>query len=424
MIGPPRPSTGDDERHVALDARVVAAARNIKILTRLGWPPEVRERFLERWEAGERMLPDVEARPARFDDEAEELHAVAKACDADHPLGAYVQRTAESYLTAGRMLAGAGTPAFTEASVKLYGGPGDPIAPGAMSNLEAADHFIRYSDAFRGTAAMPEQAYCVLPEAVRDHLQRVADQAFPGEKIDVVLDPGLSSKAAAGARRVRVRAGTCFADVDLAQLAEHEVLVHTLTMLNGRLQPALGSLGLGAPRTTCTQEGLATTAELITGAVDLGRLRRIALRIRAVAMGLEGADFLDVFAFFLESGQSPRESFNSAMRVFRGGAPAGKGVVFTKDAVYLQGLLSVHTFLRKALQAERFDLVHRLFAGRMTLGDVLALDPWFASGLIEEPRFEPDWVKNRHTLAAYLVYSLFINRIQLDMFELDFFRDR
>ncbi|MDH3284739.1 MAG: flavohemoglobin expression-modulating QEGLA motif protein, partial [Acidobacteriota bacterium] len=390
----------------------------------LSWPPEVRERFLERWHAGDRALPEVEPRPARFDEAADELRAVADACDAAHPLGAYVRRTAESYLTAARMLSSAGTPEFTHSSVALYGAPGDPIAPGAMSNVEAADHFIRYSESFRGTAAMPEQEFCIVPEAVRDHLQRVADEAFPGETVEVVLDPGLSSKAAAGARRVRVRAGTCFADVDFAQLAEHEVLVHTLTMLNGRLQPRLGSLGLGAPRTTCTQEGLATTAELITGAVDLGRLRRIALRIRAVAMGLEGADFLDVFSFFLEAGQSPRESFSSTMRVFRGGDPAGKGVVFTKDAVYLQGMLSVHTFLRKALQAERIELIHRLFAGRMTLGDVLALEPWFESGLIEGPRFEPAWVKNRHTLAAYLVYSLFVNRIQLDMFELDFFRDR
>ena len=38
--------------------------------------------------------------------------------------------------------------------------------------------------------------------------------------------------------------------------------------------------GLGAPRTTRTQEGLATFAEIITGAIDISRLRRIALRVR------------------------------------------------------------------------------------------------------------------------------------------------
>ena len=46
-------------------------------------------------------------------------------------------------------------------------------------------------------------------------------------------------------------------------------------------------MSLGSPRTTKTQEGLATFAELITSSIDLARLRRIALRIPAVHMGLE-----------------------------------------------------------------------------------------------------------------------------------------
>lgn len=408
---------------LALDARLVEVARSIKVLTHLGWPPQARERFLETWKAGRPELPQPCYEVPDSRDAVAELERIAAACPTGHALGEYVRRTAESYITAAGGLAAVGTPEFTRASIAIYGAPGDAIAPGAMSSLEAADHFIDYSDTFRGTAALPEQDYCAIPETMRAHLQRVADESFPGHRVEVVIDPGLGSKAAAGARRVRIRGGTCFADVDFAQLAQHEVLTHTLTMLNGRLQPRLGSLGLGAPRTTTTQEGLATTAELITGAIDLGRLRRIALRIRAVAMGLDGADFLDVFRMFVDSGQSLRESFNSAMRIFRGGDPRGGGAVFTKDAAYLRGMLSVHTFLRKSLQSERLEPIHRLFAGRLTLGDVLALEPWFESGVIEAPHFEPEWVRNRGTLAGYLVYSLFINRIQLDLFELDYFAE-
>src|SRR6185436_6587157 len=111
---------------------------------------------------------------------------------------------------------------------------------------------------------------------------------------------------------------------------------------------------LGAPRTTRTQEGLATLAELITSSIDLSRLRRIALRIKAIGMAMEGADFLEVFSYFLESGQDQLESYQSAMRVFRGGDVRG-GICFTKDGVYVQGLILVNTFLRKAIQTGRVD---------------------------------------------------------------------
>src|SRR5690606_24059451 len=136
------------------------------------------------------------------------------------------------------------------------------------------------------------------------------------------------------------------------QLIEHEGFVHTATALNGRAQPVLGCMGLSAPRTTLTQEGIATLAELTTRSIDIARLRRLALRTVAIHHALEGADFLEVFRFFLENGQSEDESAHSAMRVFRGGDVRGR-VVFTKDVVYLGGLFAVHTFLRKAIAESR-----------------------------------------------------------------------
>src|SRR5690606_6561123 len=152
-------------------------------------------------------------------------------------------------------------------------------------------------------------------------------------------------------------------------------LVHTATTLNGRVQPHIKSLGLGSPRTTGTQEGLATFAELITASMDLSRLRRLALRIKAVAIAGAGADFIEVFEFFLANGQSEDESFQSAARIFRGGNVRG-GVYFTKDIVYLRGLFSVHTFLRKAIEARKIEYPSYLFVGRLTLGDVVHLEPY------------------------------------------------
>ena len=86
----------------------------------------------------------------------------------------------------------------------------------------------------------------------------------------------------------------------------------------------------------------------------------------------------------LEAGQNETDSFSSAQRVFRG-APTSGGAAFTKDTVYLHGLLSVHTFFRWALRHRRLDLGRHLFAGKLSLHDVLALEPCFASGFIAAP---------------------------------------
>jgi hypothetical protein len=177
-------------------------------------------------------------------------------------------------------------------------------------------------------------------------------------------------------------------------------------------------MGLSSPRTTLTQEGIATLAELTTRAIDIARLRRLALRTVAIQLALDGADYIEVFRFFLEAGQSEDESAHSAMRVFRGGEVRGR-VVFTKDVVYLAGLTAVHTFLRKAISESRPHLVRRLFAGRIALPDVHRLDAEFATGHVAEPRFVPEWAQDLHRLAAYLAFSAVINRIDLGAVELE-----
>jgi uncharacterized protein (TIGR02421 family) len=200
----------------------------------------------------------------------------------------------------------------------------------------------------------------------------------------------------------------------------HEAFIHTATQLNGRKQLNLTCLGLGAPRTTRTQEGIAVFAELITNAIDLSRLRRIALRVIAVQMALDGADFIDLFKFFLNAGQSENESVKSAQRIFRGGDVKNK-VVFTKDGVYLQGLLEVHTMLRIAIRDNKPELVSNLFAGRLTIADTIRLNEYFEKGWLIPPVYMPTWAKDLRRLAAMLAFSAFITNINLDVVTLDRF---
>ena len=147
----------------------------------------------------------------------------------------------------------------------------------------------------------------------------------------VETDPDLIAKAAAGATRIRLRAATSFSSYDRDQLLNHEAFVHSLTALNGRAQPILKSLARSSPRITATQEGLAVFAELMSGAIDIARMKRISLRILGIDMALRGADFIEVFRFFLDAGQSEGDSFSSAQRVFRGVAPTGGAA--TADAI-------------------------------------------------------------------------------------------
>ncbi len=390
------------------------------MLSALGWPAHCYEDFLKSYKAGNPKLPKVEYEKHDLSQHREALTRIAKACDVQHPVGRYIEQTAGSYVLAARMLEGIGKPEFHHMSVSLYGRPTDKI--GKLSNLTLADDFITVTSDFSYVESTEDQ-FCVMPAAVVEELQARANEFFTEHKVAVVLDKNLASKAAAGAERVRIRGMTSFSRAEIDQLLEHELFVHSASMLNGRRQPYLKSLGLGAPRTTGTQEGLATFAELITATMDLSRLRRIALRIKAIHIACEGADFIQVFKFFQDAGQSEKESFQSAARIFRGGDVRGR-YVFTKDCVYLKGLVSVHAFLRKSIELRKIDYPRDLFIGRLTLGDVVLLEDFVKSKFIAHPLYLPRWVKNRDGLAAYLSYSLFTNRLRMQDVKLADFIDQ
>ena len=404
------------ERIAELDRRLVAAVKGIKLLAALSWPASAQEAFLAGWHAKNPRLPDVDYAKSDLARTREELEAIFLAADAGHPLGDYLRRSAQSWRTATELLDAAGTSAIAEHSIHLFGRPNDRLPGGTVSTLDAARHFIELADELGGEISAHEADYCIPADLLQHELRQRLDAFFGNGVVRVETDPNLIAKAAAGATRIRLRSATCFSEYDKNQLLEHEAFVHSLTALNGRAQPSLGSLATNSPRITATQEGLATFAELMSGSIDIGRMKRISLRILAIDNALAGADFIDVFKFFLDSGQTDTDSFASAARVFRG-APLTGGCAFTKDAVYLHGLLSVHTFFRWALKNKKLQWCRNLFAGKMALHDVIALAPWFESGYIAAPVYLPPWMQRSNGLAGALAFSLFANRIRLDKVE-------
>jgi uncharacterized protein (TIGR02421 family) len=408
------------DKVIEQDALLVQTVQPIKILNALLWPADAEIKFLQSWRAGKPELPLVHLKQQNYSRQIEALDAIQSRCDRSHPLDNLIFKTARSYTSAARMLAAIGTPDFTNYSIELYGKPNDKYKTQNWTALDAADFFLQKTDELLGGYVVPPTVADIPVEAFAQRLQQSINEFFVDDKVEVIIDPSLSARAIAGSSRVRLRAGAMYSELDLNQLLEHEAHIHAATMHNGKRQTNLQTLSLGSPRTTRTQEGIAVIAELMTLSLDIVRLRRIALRVKAIAMALDGADFIEVFKSFLEAGQTEEESYQSAVRCFRGGDVRG-GTAFTKDTVYLKGMVEVQAFLAVAIHDNRPELVNALFAGRMSLGDVVELAPYFASGFLVGAHYMPHWASDLRTLASVLACNAFFTRVDLTHVKLDNF---
>ena len=400
------------------DKALVSVASRIQIIKALNWPVQCEQEFLSGWNKGDARLPTVAAKQCALGDEKEVLTSLMRSVDRGHPVGNWLFKTAWSYYVAARMLESAGTPDFERYSSLLYGRPDFRYRSQDMTSLDGAREMIAVTDSLLNHTALAPIPASLTAEDFALRLQTRIEAVFGQGIVRIVLDPNLASKAAAGGSRIVLRSTALFSERDLDQLTEHEAFTHSLTALNGRQQP-LRALGLGSPRTTRTQEGLATFAEILTGALDMSRLRRIALRVVMLQRGLEGADFIEVFKGFLDAGQTEVESYRSAMRLFRGGDVRGK-ICFTKDGTYLEGVMSVYAFIGKVLQDGKADLMSMLFIGRVTLSDAIALAPYRGTALCA-PLYMPPWTRDPQRILSTMAFFTATQRIRHDRLTLDRF---
>jgi uncharacterized protein (TIGR02421 family) len=128
-------------------------------------------------------------------------------------------------------------------------------------------------------------------------------------------------------------------------LLSHEVGTHILTNYNGNLQP-FKQLSAGLPGYDQLQESLAVLAEFFVGGLSNRRMRTLAGRVLAVSWLIEGADFVEVFDRLVHKYEFHHDlAFTVTMRVFRSGG-------FTKDVVYLRGLVQLLSELQNGLQLD------------------------------------------------------------------------
>ena len=128
-------------------------------------------------------------------------------------------------------------------------------------------------------------------------------------------------------------------------LIQHEVGTHVLTYFNGKAQP-LKQLYSGSAGYEELQEGLAVLSEFFVDGLNKDRLRTLAARVVAIHAMIEGAGFLEVFKLLKDKYNfSAYSSFSITTRVYRSGG-------FTKDAVYLKGLVRLLDHLRNGEEIE------------------------------------------------------------------------
>ena len=145
----------------------------------------------------------------------------------------------------------------------------------------------------------------------------------------------------------------------------HEVGTHIVTYYNGSAQP-LKQLKAGMANYEPLQEGLAVLSEYLIGKLSRARLRLLAGRVLAVHRLTAGASFVETFRELqANQGFNPYTAFSITMRVYRGGG-------FTKDAVYLRGLLALLHYLKADNDLEL------LYLGKIALEHI---------GLLEELRW-------------------------------------
>ena len=151
----------------------------------------------------------------------------------------------------------------------------------------------------------------------------------------------------------------------VAPLLHHEVGTHVLTYVNGRAQP-LEQLSLGLADYDEFQEGLAVLAEYLAGGLNRLRMRLLAARVIAAHAVEQGSEFVETFRLLTrEHGYTEEGAWHIALRVHQSGG-------FTRDFIYLRGLLGLLRLLQEGVELEL------LYLGKIAQKHI---------GIIEELRY-------------------------------------
>jgi len=386
----------------------VEAQRPIRVLDAVKWGEEIERAFFAR---GGRELPPItvdyyHTHSLHFDPytKIEELNGierdVVRRLGEDDAVGQILARMCREYRAVVWMLARRGTPGFCKMSEQLYGSAGDCVHPESPCLVEVGRRMAVLLDGSHHEGSREGRARDLGAPRAADLLTARLNRYFQDPAVvHVRISDGILADAAAGCDYIKIRSTARFTAQDLRLLEVHEGWVHLATTINGQRQPFCTFLGKGTPSSTVTQEGLAVLTELLASASYPQRLRRLCHRVEAIARAEAGADFLEVYRFYLDEGYAPRACYQHTVRVFRGSLPSGCGP-FTKDLCYAKGFVQVCEHVRRAVECANSAKVTLLFCGKTMLAELPVLAQLVDDGLVVPPRYVPPTFADARRLAA------------------------
>ncbi len=390
----------------------VEIGKSIGILNSINWGSDVADRFFAK---GAKEYPDPTYDPVETEKVWGLLDRAKALISGESEVHDWLRRIHYSFAEATRLIETRGTTEFFEHSKNIYGTPSSLFLDDKTSALQLAQSLDGQFDLFcMRSLAGDHHGLSFTAEEVRDFMLPKIKEHFGDDAPVIEISDEISAKALATTNIIKLRKDAPFSDLDAPQLLLHEAHVHIATTLNGRAHKRFKVLGTAHALTTKTQEGICVFSEMIGGAIDPFRMRRLTNRVLAVQMAIDGADFLDVYHnFYRERSKSDREAYENTRRIFRGGSLKG-GAPFTKDAIYLEGLARVHNYLRVSIPTGQLHYPNYLFYGKLDLDDIPALKMLDEQQLLTFPKYRPPWIEDMRFLATIISYQSFLEKMDLN----------
>lgn len=368
-----------------LSQRLIAASAAIRFHDALAWDPQIEHEFLA---GGGRELPRVDRDyyrsrrlpfdPARKQEELQDIDRdVQRTLGCEHGIGRILIRTCREFAVQVRLLAYRGTRTFTQISQRLYG---SALSPETATWLATLDELQRRCPA-------PSAEADVSAEDAAGELQLRLRSCFPSwDGVQVKLVDGANAETGPVCDGLKLARDRRYTRCDLRFHEVHDGWVHLGTTYNGRRQPLCQFVTTASASAAGTQAGLARLAAFAAGAMSAERVELDRRRIEAVRMAESGADFCEVYRFFRDKGETERDCYRHAQRVFRGSLPQGCGP-FTRDLATAAGICAIRDALTD--YAGQQDALALLFCGKTAVEDLDALRGLSRDGWLMPPAFLP-----------------------------------
>ena len=402
-------SAKDKKRISDLSELIYLASKEVKILKHISWSENVRIEFFKN---NCNKIPVV-TYPKYDDSDLIFLLKKSGILFGDTKYDVWLKNKVKDIKRSSELLSVCGTSDFFKLSSDIYGLPSTPIHDKTTMPRDLSRQFEEIINSINSNQIMQMHSSKLSSETVAKEISKSVDAFFGELAPKIKLVQGLSAKATASSKTIKIRENGEFDQTDVRQLLNHEAYIHVATTLNGRGQEKMKILGSNYGSITKTQEGLAVFSEFITGSIDVDRMRRISDRVLAIQMAIDGADFIEVFKYFVKKNNSNNQAFESTRRVFRGGVLTG-GAPFTKDLVYLDGLIRVYNFFRSAISQGKTECIELLFSGKIDLDDIPIIYSLYKEGLVKKPKFIPPWAVDLNYLICFFSFSVFLENVNYD----------